>query len=154
MLDRKRAGEWLLSVLLWVWTGTLYFFIEVVWKTFHGRPEMISWTMLLLAIILAVPLERFGSELPWEMPLMAQSAVCGLAVTAVEFVAGLIINVRLGMGVWDYSAMPGNIMGQVCPQFLVIWIALSAVGIVMLDWMRYVVEGGERPHYTLWRTRS
>lgn len=154
MGNRERAGKWLLSVLLWVWTGTLYFFIEVVWKTSHGRQEMISWTMLLLAIILAVPLERFGAELPWEMPLMAQSAICGLAITAVEFVAGLIINVWLGMGVWDYSAMPGNIMGQVCPQFLAMWMILAAVGIVMLDWMRYGVEGGERPHYALWRTRS
>ena len=154
MAGRERAGKWLLSVLLWVWTGTLYFFIEVIWKTSHGRPEMISWTMLLLAIILAVPLERFGAELPWGMPLMAQSAVCGVAITAVEFIAGLILNVWLGMGVWDYSAMPGNIMGQVCPQFLVMWVVLAAVGIVMLDWMRYTVEGGERPHYTLWRTRS
>lgn len=154
MGNRERVGKWLLSVLLWVWTGTLYFFIEVVWKTSHGRPEMISWTMLLLAIILAVPLERFGAELPWEMPLMAQSAVCGVAITVVEFVAGLIINVWLGMGVWDYSAMTGNIMGQVCPQFLIMWVSLAAVGIVMLDWMRYGVEGGERPRYALWRTRS
>ena len=154
MGNRERAGKWLLSVLLWVWTGTLYFFIEVVWKTSHGRPEMISWTMLLLAIVLAVPLERFGAELPWDMPLMAQSAICGTAITAVEFVAGLIINVWLGMGVWDYSAMLGNIMGQICPQFLVMWVVLAAVGIVMLDWMRYGVEGGERPRYTLLRTRS
>ena len=154
MGNRERAGKWLLSVLLWVWTGTLYFFIEVIWKTSHGRPEMISWTMLLLAIILAVPLERFGAELPWEMPLMVQSAVCGVAITVVEFVAGLIINVWLGMGVWDYSAMPGNIMGQVCPQFLAMWMILAAVGIVMLDWMRYGVEDGEKPRYTLWRTRS
>lgn len=81
------------------------------------------------------------------MPLTVQSAICGLAITAVEFIAGLIINIWLGMNVWDYSAMPGNIMGQICPQFLAMWVGLSAVGIVMLDWMRYAVEGGERPHY-------
>ena len=40
------------------------------------------------------------------------------------------------MGVWDYSAMPGNIMGQVGPQFLAMWMILAAGGIVMLDWMR------------------
>lgn len=148
MGSEERAGKWLLSVLLWVWTGTLYFFIEVAWKTFRGKPESISWTMLLLAIILAVPLERFGAELPWEMPLTVQSVICGLAITAVEFAAGLIINVWLGMGVWDYSGMTGNIMGQVCPQFLAVWMVLAAAGIVMLDWMRYVVEGGEKPHYT------
>ena len=116
--------------------------------------QTISWTMLLMVIILAVPLERFGAELPWDMPLMAQAVICGIAITAVEFVAGLIINVWLGMGVWDYSNMPGNIMGQICPQFLFMWIALAAVGIVMLDWIRYTIEGGERPHYTLFRKRK
>lgn len=149
--SRKRVGRCLLSVLLWVWTGTLYFFMEVIWKTVSGRPESISWTMLLLAIFLAVPLERCGAELPWEMPLAVQSALCGAAITAVEFVAGLIINVWLGMDVWDYSHMPGNLMGQVCPQFWVMWTGLAALGIVMLDWMRYAVEGGERPHYVLWK---
>lgn len=150
-MNRERVGKWLLSVLLWVWSGTLYFFIEVVWKTSHSRPEMISWTMLLLAIVLAVPLEQFEGELPWDMPLMAQSTICGLSITVVEFMAGIVISVWLGMGVWDYSAMPWNIMGQVCPQFLVMWVALAAVGIVMLDWMRYGVEGGERPHYNIFR---
>ena len=116
MGNRERVGKWLLSVLLWVWTGTLYFFIEVVWKTSHGRPEMISWTMLLLAIILAVPLERFGAELPWEMPLMAQSAVCGVAITVVEFVAGLVINGCVGLLRHDWEhhgagvpAVPGHV---------------------------------------------
>lgn len=83
MRGEKQASKRLLSVLLWVWTGTLYFFIEVVWKTLHGRPEMISWTMLLLAIILAIPLERFGAELPWDMPLITQSIICGIAITVV-----------------------------------------------------------------------
>lgn len=146
-MKRGPAGKAVLSVLLWVWTGTLYFFIEVAWKTLRGKPEAISWTMLLLAVILAVPLERFGAELPWDMPLIWQSVICGAAITAVEFAAGLVLNVWLGLGVWDYSSMPGNVLGQVCPQFLVMWVALSAVGIVMLDWMRYAVEGGERPRY-------
>jgi len=149
MATRKRAGEGVLSLLLWVWTGTFYFFIEVVWKTANGRPESISWTMLALAIVLAIPLERFGAELPWEMSLPIQAVICGFAITVAEFVAGLILNVWLNMGIWDYSHMPGNILGQVCPQFLLAWIGLSVVGIVTLDWMRYAVEGGERPHYKL-----
>ena len=103
--------------------------------------------MFALAIFLAIPLERFGAELPWNMPLIAQATICTVGITAAEFVAGLIINVWLGMGVWDYSAMPGNVMGQICPQFIGLWLILSHVGIIMLDWLRYVVEGGERPHY-------
>ena len=115
-MERKRIGKWVLSVLLWFWTGGVYFFGEVIWKTSQGRPETISWTMFTLAIILAVPLERFGAE--------------------------------LGLGVWDYSHLAGNILGQICPQFTLLWLVLSVVGIVILDWMRYAVEGGEKPRYT------
>lgn len=81
------------------------------------------------------------------MPLLLQSVICACGITVVEFVAGLILNIWLGLGVWDYSAMPGNLMGQICPQFFLVWIALSMFGIVMLDWMRYAIEGGEKPHY-------
>lgn len=42
--------------------------------------------MFALAIILAVPLERFGAELPWGMPLVGQACICAAAITALEFV--------------------------------------------------------------------
>ena len=144
---RERIGKWVLSILLWFWAGGVYFFAEVIWKTAQGRPETISWTMFALAIILAIPMERFGAELPWEMPLIAQAGISALAVIATEFVAGLILNVALGLGIWDYSNMPGNIMGQVCPQFALLWFVVSIIGIVLMDWMRYAVEGGEKPLY-------
>lgn len=144
---RERIGKWVLSVLLWVWAGSLYFFGEVIWKISQNRPETISWTMFALAIILSIPLERFGAELPWEMSLLAQAAISTAAIVATEFVSGIILNVVLGLGVWDYSNMPGNIMGQICPQFALLWFVVSIIGIVMLDWMRYAVEGGERPRY-------
>lgn len=144
---RERIGKWVLSILLWFWAGGVYFFAEVIWKTAQGSPETISWTMFALAIILAIPMERFGAELPWEMPLITQAGISALAVIATEFVAGLILNVALGLGIWDYSNMPGNIMGQICPQFALLWFVVSIIGIVLMDWMRYAVEGGEKPHY-------
>lgn len=146
-MSRNKMGKWVLSVLLWFWIGGVYFFGEVIWKTAHGRPEMISWTMFALAIVLAIPLERCGAELPWEMPLAWQSFICATAITVVEFVAGLILNVWLGLNIWDYSQLPGNVMGQICPQFFFLWLVLSTFGIILLDWMRYAVEGGEKPFY-------
>lgn len=147
---RQCIGKWVLRMLLWFWAGGVYFLCEVVWKTLRGRPESISWTMYALAVILAVPLERFGAELPWKMPLEMQAFVCATAITATEFLAGCALNLWLGLGVWDYSAMPGNLIGQVCPEFWGVWFLASVAGIVILDWLRYAVEGGERPRYR-WR---
>ena len=138
-----------LSLLLWTWTGTTYFFVEVVFKTLRDHPEAISWTMLALAILLAIPLERFGAELPWDCPLWLQALICGTAITVAELAAGLVLNICLGMAVWDYSSLPGNLWGQICPQFWALWCLLSLPMIVILDWLRYAVEGGETPHYTM-----
>ena len=138
-----------LGLLLWTWTGTTYFFAEVVFKTLRDHPEAISWTMLALAILLAIPLERFGAELPWDCPLWLQALICGTAITVAELAAGLVLNIGLGMAVWDYSSLPGNLWGQICPQFWALWCLLSLPMIVILDWLRYAVEGGETPHYTM-----
>ena len=142
-----RVRKAVLSLLLWSWTGTVYFFLEVIWKIAHGRPESISWTMLTLAIVLAIPLERFGAELPWECPLWAQGAylrhrhhsggICER--TGAERV---VQNGGLGL------LQPlGNLLGQICPQFWALWCVLSVPAIVLLDWMRYAVEGGDKPFY-------
>lgn len=145
----SRAGRWVLSMLLWFWGGTVYFLLEVAYKTATGNPEMISWTMLVLAVLLTIPVERCGEQLPWAVPLWLQALACAALVTAVELAAGLILNIWLGMGVWDYSDLPGNFIGQICPQFAAVWFGLCLVFIPAFDWMRWSVEGGERPKYYL-----
>lgn len=143
-----RWGNRVLSMLLWSWGGTVYFLLEVAFKTATGHPERISWTMLVLAILLSIPLERFGAELPWSMPLMLQAAICTVAITATELVAGLILNTWLGLGVWDYSHLPLNLWGQICVPYSLLWYGMCLVFIPVFDWLRYAVEGGEKPHYT------
>lgn len=145
----SRAGRWVLSMLLWFWGGTVYFLLEVAWKTAAGKPEMISWTMLVLAVLLTIPVERCGEQLPWGVPLWLQALACAALVTAAELAAGLILNVWLGLGVWDYTDLPGNFMGQICPQFAAVWFGLCLVFIPAFDWMRWSVEGGQRPKYYL-----
>lgn len=143
----SRAGRWVLSVLMWTWGGAAYFLLEVAYKTARGEPERISWTMLVLAAILCIPIERAGAEMPRDVPLWMQAAGCAVLVTATELIAGLILNVWLGLGVWDYSDLWGNLWGQICPQFAAIWWGLCLVFIPVFDWMRYAVAGGERPRY-------
>lgn len=143
----SRAGRWVLSVLMWTWGGAAYFLLEVAYKTARGEPERISWTMLVLAAILCIPIERAGAEMPWDVPLWMQAAGCAVLVTATELIAGLILNVWLGLGVWDYSDLWGNLWGQICLQFAAIWWGLCLVFIPVFDWMRYAVAGGERPRY-------
>ena len=111
-----KTGRRVLSMLLWSWGGTVYFLLEVAFKTLLGEPDQISWTMLVLAVILTVAVERCGYQLPWEIPLWLQALVCALLVTAVELAAGVILNIWLGLDIWDYSHLPFNLWGQICPH--------------------------------------
>ena len=144
-----RYSKPVLSTLLWTWGAAVYFFLEVAYKSLTGHPERISWTMLVVAIILCIPVERCGAELPWGCPLWLQALACAALVTAVEFASGLVLNVWLGLGVWDYSHLPFNLMGQICPQFTALWWGLCLLFIPVFDWLRWAVEGGEQPHYTM-----
>lgn len=144
-----KTGQRVLSMLLWSWGGTVYFLLEVVFKTLRGEPEQISWTMLVVAVILTIPVERCGEQLPWEVPLWLQALACALLVTAVELAAGVILNIWLGLDIWDYSHLPFNLWGQICPQFSAVWWFLCMVFIPAFDWLRWAVEGGQRPKYKM-----
>ena len=143
----SRARRWVLSMLLWSWGGTVYCLLEVAFKTITGHPERISWTMLVVAILLTVPVERCGAQLPWSCPLWLQALCCAALVTAVELVSGLVLNLWLGLDIWDYTDLPGNFLGQICPQYSAVWWVLCLGFIPAFDWLRYAVEGIERPCY-------
>ena len=105
--------------------------------------------MLLLAALLCVPLDLANEHIPWEWPLWAQAIAGGTVITAAEFAAGLVLNVWLGLGVWDYSGLPGNLLGQICPHFWALWCLLAGPVIVAFDWLCCWMDGGERPRYHL-----
>jgi uncharacterized membrane protein len=53
-------------------------------------------------------------------------AIAGAGITTIEFVIGGVVNIALGLNVWDYSGMRMNLMGQICLQFTLAWTLLSA----------------------------
>lgn len=62
----------------------------------------------------------------WEdIPLILKCTLCMILITAVEFFTGLIVNVWLKLGVWDYAEKPLNIMGQICPMFSALWFLMG-----------------------------
>lgn len=142
------------SVVLWTFGGALYFLIEVAWKLFTGHPEDISWTMLVLAAIVCIPLDLANERMPWCMPIWQQAILGGLCITAAELAVGLILNVWLGMNVWDYSRLPLNLWGQISLMWSMVWVIMGGLGIVFLDWLRYWLYNETKPHYCLWRSEK
>lgn len=123
--------------------GLCYGAVEVLWRGYT------HWTMLVLGGVLFVLLGGLNEWLTWDMPLALQALLGAVVVTAAEFLAGLVLNLWLGLEIWDYSGMWGNVLGQICPAYSTLWVLLSAVAIVLDDWLRYWLWGEERPYYIL-----
>ena len=123
--------------------GCVYFLIEMAWRG-HSH-----WTMAVLGGVCFVLIGDINEFIPWNMPLILQGAIGSGIVTVLELVSGIILNLWLGLGIWDYSNMPFNLLGQICLLFTLLWVALSIVAVVLDDWLRYWLFGEDRPTYTL-----
>lgn len=123
--------------------GIIYGLIECVSRGYT------HWSMIILGGICFVAVGLLNEVIPWEMPLVAQM-LCGcIIITTLEFVTGYIVNIRLGWAMWDYSEEWGNLLGQICPLYSFYWFLLSAVAIVLDDWLRYKWFGEQKPKYRL-----
>lgn len=121
--------------------GWVYTFIEILWRGYT------HWTMFFLGGICFVILGLINEIFSWTLGFVWQCLIGATAITVCEFIAGLVLNVWLGMGVWDYSNVPLNLLGQICLPYFLLWIPLSAVGIVLDDILRWRWFGEERPQY-------
>ncbi len=108
---QKREIEFLLG-------GVGYGLIEVLWR---GETH---WSMVLTggACLLAICAvnRRFARK-----HLLLRASACAAIITLVEFCVGMLVNRLLGLGVWDYSGLIGNVMGQICPLYTFFWFLLS-----------------------------
>ena len=105
--------------------------------------------MFALGGLCFIGLGLINEVLPWDMPLWQQVVIGAGIITVLEFLTGCVVNLWLGWGVWDYGNKPGNILGQICPQFFLLWLPVSLAGIVLDDWLRYWWWGEERPCYKI-----
>lgn len=95
-----------------------------------------------------VVISSLNNKISWDMPLLVQMLIGGGIITAFEFGAGLFSRYVLQIEMWDYSNLPGNILGLVCPQFTLLWVILSFVPIVLCDAIcYYALHDNPQPYY-------
>ena len=121
--------------------GAIYMGVEIAYRGFT------HWTMGIVGGLCFLAVGGLNELYTWEMNFWKQCGIGALVITTLEFIAGMILNVWLQLGIWDYSHLPLNICGQVCLWFTFAWFGLSAVAIVLDDWLRYWLFNEEKPKY-------
>jgi uncharacterized membrane protein len=120
--------------------GSAYVLIELLFRGFS------HWTMFILGGICFVFLGLINESFSWEMPLWKQCLLGSGFITLLELFFGITFNLILKMNIWDYSNMPCNYLGQICLPFTIAWFFLSAISIILDDWIRYFLFKEEKPH--------
>ena len=134
--------------LLFITGAVLYYAAEVAFRGYS------FFSMAVCGGICFILCDLINEKTRRCMPLVLQMLIASLEITLIEFIAGVILNICLGLDMWDYSNMPGNILGQICPEFSLIWYFLSFIGIYLGDMIRWALFGEEKPHYHIFRKRK
>lgn len=74
-----------------------------------------------------------------RLPILLRAVVGGLIITMVEFWIGITVN--RDYHVWDYRGLPGNFMGQICPQFTLLWIPAAFLAGLLHDFLEKAITG-------------
>lgn len=125
----------LIHITIAVIGGLTYMGIEILWR---GHTH---WTMGVLGGLCFV-LIGLLDEVQDHPPMLLQMVQGAAIVTALELIVGLIVNRWLGWNVWDYSDMPGNLWGQICPQFAAAWLVLSWAAVKLENLMHKWLDSG------------
>ena len=114
---RRALGGLLRDVLLFSIGGVGYYLLEVAFRGYSHFSMAICGGVCLWLI--------FHMNKRFAKKKLAVRALGGaFIITAVELICGCIVNLLLGLRVWDYSHLPLNLLGQICLPFTVIWFLL------------------------------
>ena len=120
------------ELILLIIFGITYCGIEILYR---GRTHI---SMLFVGGLCAVLIGMINEITP-KMNIILQMFIGAVIVTIIEFFSGYIINIILGLNVWDYSNLMFNYKGQISLIFTVIWFFLSAPVIYLDDKLRKIL---------------
>ena len=112
MTDLKRY------ILIFLTGAIGYCIIEILWRGFtHPSMAVVGGICLLLI--------RYINRRFSDRPYAFRAMLCSFGISLIELASGILLNMVLHLNVWDYSAQPLNLMGQICPLYSFLWFFLS-----------------------------
>ena len=133
-----RRCAFLISAMLF--GGFLYCLIEVLFRGYTHISMFFLGGICFLCI--------GGIRRSFRGAAAAQKMLlCAGVVTLFEFLCGVLVNCVFGLAVWDYSAMPMNVFGQVCITYSAAWCLLAVPAMWMDALLCRFAWGTFRPHY-------
>lgn len=113
--------------------------MEILWRGWT------HWTMGILGGIAIILVGLINEVSRKDLPLIIQAPIASIIITIIEYWSGYILNIRLGLDIWDYSDLPFNVDGQVCLYYSLLWMVVGCIASVVDDYIRYLLFDEEKP---------
>ena len=111
--------------------GSAYVGLELLWRGYsHGSMFAAGG----LCLLLIGHLGEVKPRLPLPLRILAGAAIIPMG----ELGTGLLVN--RDYRVWDYRHQPGNFLGQICPQFCLLWIPVAALAMGLYEGMKKLLK--------------
>ena len=104
--------------ILFIFGAIGYYSLEIIFRGYSHWSMGICGGICLVGIYFIDKLQK---------NIYIKALVSALLITLIEFSAGCILNLWLGLKVWDYGALRLQLLGQISLLFSMIWYALSLI---------------------------
>ena len=121
-MTQTALKKFLIVMSQFIFGGLLYCGIEVVYRGYTHR-SMLAAGGLCFVLLCFLARSQVG--------LLSGAVLGALGITAVELAVGSVVNLWMGLEVWDYSRLPLNLWGQISLRYTLIWFVLSALVILL-----------------------
>ena len=130
-------------IIMFMTGGFLYCGIEILYRGYSHISMLFAGG---LCFILVGVIENILGE---NASIISQMLFCGIMITIVEFIFGMVVNRYMHLGVWDYSGEQYNFKGQICLLYSNMWCMLSCPMIFIHDYMEHILLGTAIPNYKI-----
>lgn len=121
------------KTVFWFFCGAiLYPSVEILWRGYSHYSMALAGG--LCAVLLFYLNGLWGNLARPVRALLGAGVIC-----LVEFLFGVVFNLFLLQAVWDYSALPFNLLGQISLRYFLVWCGFSYV----LTWVFDRVWGAD-----------
>lgn len=117
-MKKKISSNLKIYTILMLFGGALYCLAELM---FRGRTHPSMWLCggICISFVYLVSVKLNGAN------IFKLAFISCIIITTTELVFGYIFNILLLQNVWDYTALKGNFLGQICIPFSIIWFIAS-----------------------------
>lgn len=121
--------------------GIGYYYLEI-W--YRGNSH---YSMLICGGLCFLLVGGLNEQHYFSFSFLQQMLLGSIIITTLELFTGILVNRILHLNVWNYEGLPFNFLGQICLSYSTLWFFLSAIIIVLDDFLRFLLFLEAPPTY-------